>query len=339
MNNLRTGPLIRAVTQPNKAPLNILCMDTHERYQINLAATGHNFFSVKHPKHKFWEEKYGKKPANYTHVDYIHILSDFMHQMDIDVVLSQHKFGQYQFLSGVAQQLDLPLVSLEHTVPPVESFNSKIDKRSNMRGDLDIYLWDYSLKAWHRELDDSTRIIYHGFDTNYWNNYVDSEARVASPMTVVNDFINRDKECGYSLWQEVTKDMPRQVYGTTPGLSKTIDPSTLITEYNNHAIYINTSIVSSLPMSLIEAAACGCAIVTTQTCAIPEIFEHEKNCLMSNDPNKLREYINYLQDNREEAKRLGIEARKCIVEKLPLSKFVDNWNEAFHSAIRRHYEG
>lgn len=335
MSHKTTGPLIRALTQP-KDKLNILCMDTHERYQINLAATGHNFFSVKHPKHKLWNEEYGKKPCNYTHVNHEHALCDFMHQIDIDVILSQHKFGQYQFLSSIARQLDIPLVSLEHTVPPLDAYGHKIDKRTEMRGDLDVYLWDYSINAWQRKLDDSARIIYHGFDTDYWRSEIPVLEREPKILTVVNDFINRDKECGYTLWENVTKDLPRTVYGSTPGLSE--PAKNLVREYNRHQIYINTSIVSSLPMSLIEAAACGCCIVTTPSCAIPEIFTHGENCLMGETAEELRDYTINLLNDPAAMQILAINARKCIMEKLPLDKFVNNWNEAFRAAIRRHYE-
>ena len=97
-------------------------------------------------------------------------------------------------------------------------------------------------------------------------------------------------------------------------------------------IFLNTSTLSPIPMALLEAMSCGCGIVTTETCMIPEIVEHGVNGLMSNNEEELREYTQQLLNDAELSKKLGEEARKTIKEKLSEQKFIDNWNKIFDKA-------
>ena len=88
-----------------------------------------------------------------------------------------------------------------------------------------------------------------------------------------------------------------------------------------------------MPTSLLEAMACGCAVVSTATCMIPEIIEHEKNGLISNDPNELRKFLELLLQDDDLANSLGTEARNTMVEKYNLQRHVDNWNKLFYETI------
>ena len=123
------------------------------------------------------------------------------------------------------------------------------------------------------------------------------------------------------------------VIGDTPGLSKQSESvEDLVTEYQKSQVFLNTSTLSPIPMALLEAMSCGCGIVTTETCMIPEIVEHGVNGLMSNNEEELREYTQQLLNDAELSKKLGEEARKTIKEKLSEQKFIDNWNKIFDKA-------
>ena len=79
--------------------------------------------------------------------------------------------------------------------------------------------------------------------------------------------------------------------------------------------------------------ACGCAVVSTATCMIPEIIEHEKNGLISNDPNELRQFLELLLKDDQLAQHLGQEARNTMVNKYNLTRHIDNWNKIFYATI------
>ena len=79
--------VIRSATRGN-GPLNILTFPTHERYESNLAKTGHNFFSwvernVTKPK---WDEDYAAIPNNYTVLDPNRGVRQIPEFIDIDLV-------------------------------------------------------------------------------------------------------------------------------------------------------------------------------------------------------------------------------------------------------------
>ena len=82
-----------------------------------------------------------------------------------------------------------------------------------------------------------------------------------------------------------------------------------------------------------EAMACGCAIVSTETCMIPEIIDHGKNGFMSNDEQELKRYIKMLLEDDDLRQSMGTEARKTIVESHNLDRFTNEWNILFNKAI------
>jgi glycosyltransferase involved in cell wall biosynthesis len=88
-----------------------------------------------------------------------------------------------------------------------------------------------------------------------------------------------------------------------------------------------------------EAMSCGCAIVTTENCMIPEVVEHGVNGFMSNNPNELREYCQLLLNDKALAATMGSAARKTIVEKYSLESFIKNWSNLFDEASKITFKG
>src|ERR1051325_7622721 len=104
-----------------KRRLNILCMPTHERYETNLAKTGHNFFSLQFPGFKEWHLDCAPLPENYT-VRQVRIIAPGQVNLNIpsikwDYVLSQEKTKQFSEAQNLANHFNVPLISLEHTGP------------------------------------------------------------------------------------------------------------------------------------------------------------------------------------------------------------------------------
>ena len=127
------------------------------------------------------------------------------------------------------------------------------------------------------------------------------------------------------------------MYGNSPGFSEAAkDINHLKQIYQSSRIFYNTSLHSPVPTVLMEAMACGCAIVSTNTCMIPEIIEHGKNGLLSNDPNELRQFLQMLMSNEDLAKQLGEEARKTVVEKFGLKRFIESWNNLLYDTVENY---
>lgn len=319
--------ILRSINNDGSS-LNILSTPTHERYQSNWASLKHVFYLFQHPSFNKWHGKYAKLPKN-------HIMLDggpnqIKPDMKLDLVLSQNKFGNFQVLSQIAEQLNLPLISLEHTLP-VESWNQKIiNQIQKMRGNINVFISEYSVNKWGFSIDDSSvRIIHHGVDIETFkpNCEISKNGKVSS---LVNDWINRDYFCGWSIYQRITKDLPIDPLGDTPGFSKASNGVQDVVKHLQKAqVFVNTSTISPIPTALLEAMACGCVCVSTATCMIPEIIKDGHNGFISNDEKVLRERLEWCLNNPDKTIEIGQNARKTIEDKFSLQVHLDKWNKIF----------
>jgi len=339
MPSSAVSTILRASSKKHGDPLNILTFVTHERYESFLSKTGHNFFSLTTTDTKDWNSHYGPIPSNY------HILKSKdsnirvpLH-LDIDLVLSQSKFGQFQILEQIATRLHLPMVNLEHTLP-VDSWSPEnFNLMKNMTGDINIFITKYNMSQWGYEEGRNFSSIYHGIDTDLFSPSKEDK-REPHALSVVNDWINRDYCCGFNIWKQISEEIPTKVVGDTPGLSepaKSVDD--LVNQYRSSQVFLNTSTLSPIPMSLLEAMSCGCAVVSTNNCAIPEVIKDGENGFFFDNPAEARQKISMLLSNPELARRIGQNARDTILSNFSEGVFIDKWNDIFRRASNMVYTG
>ena len=308
-----------------KDKYDILTFDTHERYQTQLCKTGHNFYSFRYQDCKKWDTSYGEIPENH----YVLPENSIPSAVDFDFIISQSKFGQFQAADTINQHLRIPVVSLEHTLPISNWPKQQLEAFKSMVGDVNVFISEYSAGEWNMKCEN--KVIHHSVDTELFKpSEADKNGKV---LSVVNDFVNRDYCCNYSGWQRITQGLPVKLVGNTPGLSEPAkDIHELASEYQEASVFLNTSTVSPVPTSLLEAMSCGCAVVSTATCMIPEIIDNGVNGYISNDEEDLKGYIKELLDDPSLAVKMGQAARETILEKFSENKFINNWNEIFDLA-------
>lgn len=330
--------LLHRATRGNR-PYNILTSCTHESYEANLCKTGHNFYAWRQKGIKDWRTDYRPLPDNYVLLDGSNPHRQIPLDLKFDFVLSQNKFGQFQILSKLADVLHLPLVSLEHTLPQPDWSENTLNAIKNANGNINIFISEYSRKQWGWA-DNEAEAVHHGIDTDIFApNQLERKNHV---LCVVNDWINRDGPCNFQTFQRVVLEtkLPYKVLGDTPGFSKPAkDTQELINAYQTSRIFLNTSLVSPIPTALLEAMACGCAVVTTATCMIPEIVQDGENGFISNSETTIYNRIKELMENPELAAQLGQKARETIINKFGLETFVSNWNKVFDRAANLVYRG
>jgi len=306
-------------TKPEK--YNILTFPTHERYETQLCKTGHDFYALNIDNAKQWNTQQTPVPINY------HILpkNQLCNYINYDFILVQSKFGQFQLAQNINQQLNIPIICLEHTVPtPQTTPRDQLEQMKNMNGDFNVFISDFSKKAWGIYGE----VIHHGIDSKKFA--PKDNIKNQKVLTIANDFINRDYCLNYSGWKRVTQNLDVQVIGDTKGLSepaKSIDE--LVDAYTSCSVYFNSSTLSPIPTSLLEAMSCGCAVVSTATCMIPEIIKNGYNGFISNDENELRNYLNLVLNDSDLRSILGKNARDTILEMFSEEKFINKWNELF----------
>ena len=328
--------ITRRATRKDGEPLNILTFPTHERYEQSLSNTGHNFYAYMTESSKEWNTEYAPVPQNYHIMDKNLGDNQLPLSVDLDLILSHTYDQQLMIGSQISRHLSVPLVVLCHVLPDIrmspEEQTETIAGCQKITSDAHVFISDYSRRRWGRTAFDS-EVIRHGLDTEFWSPKEDV-VKENHALSVVNYWAGRDWCCGFNLWQRVIEGLPYKVLGDNPGMSS---PATSLEElrsaYRKCQLFVNTSIHSPVPTTLIEAMSCGCAVVSTKNCMIPEIIEHEKNGFMSNDEQELKKYIKMLLEDDDLRESMGVEARKTIVESHNLDRFTNEWNTLFNKTI------
>ena len=317
--------ILRSSTRKDGQRLNVLTFSTHERYQSNMSDVNANFWVINNPKIKSWNLNFSDIPKNHIMLNNIDLITDIPTYIDFDLIISQSKFVQFNLASKIAEYLNIPLVCIEHT----EMFEQR-EKFKDMIGDTNIFISEYSAKTWNANY--AYYVIDHGINNSLFHNK--NIKRENQCLSIVNDWINRDYECGFTLWKDVTKDLPVYVVGDTPNLSKPAkNTEELIDIYNRNSIFLNTSIHSPVPTTLLEAMSCGCCVVSTKNEMIDSFIENGKNGFTSNDKNEIRKYLENCLNNPSMCREIGKNARQTIIDKFCLKTFTKKWDYVLNRSL------
>lgn len=311
---------------------NILTAPTHESYQSNLKVLPQTFWMMQRAGViKPWNE--WSRPVPENHVLLPENQNPFPSHISFDIVLSQNKFGQFQTLKPFADAWSAPLISLEHTWPHPSWPKKHLNDLKALRGDFNVFISEQSCEAWGWSLDDpSVYILRHGIDTRTFSPHSNIK-REKYILTVANDYINRDWCLGYGIYQRVTSGLQVRPVGATPGLSeKTNCTEDLVREYRKAGVFLNTSTYSPIPMSLLEAAACGCPIVTNDTCACGDLIEDGVNGFITSDEKTMKDRLQWMLDHPVEAQEMGNKARQTVEEKFSLDAHIKSWTNLISKA-------
>ena len=323
-NRLVKRDMSKSFGEPEK--YNILTFAAHERYQSQLAKTGHNFYLFQSDGVKNWNNDYAPLPDNH----YILPRETLYKGLSFDMILSHSKFGQFQMSELINKNLGLPIISLEHTVPTPNLKQEWLDEIKNMTGDIDVFISEYSKGVWDLNTDEY-EIVHHSVDTETFKpRSIEKKPYI---LSVVNDFVNRDYCCNYSGWVRITEGLDTRLVGDNEDIgSPASSVDDLVNEYNSAQVFLNTSTFSPIPSVGLEAMACGSAVVSTATCMIPEIIEHGVNGMISNNESELRSYIEQLLSDKDLREKIGKAARETILNKFTEESFLNNWNKIFAKA-------
>ncbi len=338
------GKSIRSATvNYDTDKLNILTFPTHERYETGICLTGHNFYAAHNEGIKTWNSNYAPVPPNYTLFDGALQDQQLPIDIDFDLIMTQNKFAHFKLATHLAAQYHLPILTLEHCVPSDDNWHPDMLKQAReMISEINVHTTHYSLEAWKFDEDnDKFPVIYHGIDMGLFH-ICETVERTVPVLSVCNAMASRPQEVGFELWQTVAQKLVGKIklVGDNPGLSESAaSVKDLVKEYQQAKVFLNTTLVSTIPTCLLEAMACGCAVVTTGTCMIPEVIEHGVNGFMADDVDTLTGYVKQLLDDDELRLKMGQAAKETIAEKFDLDRHVSEWDQVLRRAARKFYKG
>lgn len=330
MPTIVTRHLREAVRQDSE-PLNVLLFGVaHERYLSLLAKTGHNFIVLKGQGLKDWERDFAEVPSNV----YLHDVGRPLPlSLPVDLVMSESRVATFQHAQQTSFQAQIPHVTLEHVQPPPAWGPRQLAPYVQMRGDVDVFISRFSREAWGFG-EGVARVIEHAVDPIFVPPPPGTERQKVA-LSVVNRWRERDAECGWSFWNQAMKELPVAVLGDNPGFSrKASGPQELAAAYGSALLFVNTSQVSPVPMTLLEAGSCGACIVSTRNPMIESVIDDGRNGFLADSPEQMRRIVKDLLDNPSRAEAVGTAASEDIRRRFGLDRFVAEWRAAFEDAFR-----
>lgn len=313
------------VNNINTKELNVLSFPVHERSQSGQMSIGGNWYLLNGEGIKTWDYTYAPLPKNGYIIDKIPTWL----KPRLNCVLSQNKFGQYPLALKISQELQIPLITYEHCFPFPNWSPIQIQQASQCIGHTNLFISEKSMKAWAIKGE----VLRHGIDSELFK--PTEEPRSNKILSVVNDWINRDIQCGYKVWTEVCKGLPTFPVGATPGLSEPAkDLNELVHFYSTHEIFVCTALSSPISTSLLEAAACECACVSFNFGIESELITHGETGFLCNTPQEMRHYLELLLKDRALCRKLGKNARQAVLEKFSMHKYRENFKSIIMRTIK-----
>lgn len=332
------GSILRAASRKPGESLNILTACTHERYETNWAKSGHRFWAYRSDKVKDWNTTFAPVPENYVLLDPSKGPQQLPPDIEFDLVVSQNKAGAYQTLAPIANQLQVPLLCLEHTQPHPSWSPYLLAQLKAMRGHRNFFISEFSRNAWGWS-EDEADVIHHGCDTD---TFKDAPCkRGQHVLSVVNQLRERDWCCGYRFWEEATKGLNRLHIGDSPdGWSKpAASVADLVQRYRECAVFVDTAAASPIPSVVIEAMSVGCIVVSRGNAMIPEVISDGRNGFIREDPVEMRKLLAEIIAEPARFDHVREAARCTILERFSLERFVRDWDRTLRAAADTPWTG
>ena len=306
--------------------LNILIWHIHGSYLNALARIEHNWYRPVKPGRP---EGYGGRGRTFDMPDYVReVPSELVRELELDLVICQtpknYFEDRYEVLSK--KQLRLPVIYLEHNTSKPHACDTRhpIDDPEVLL----VHVTHYNRLMWDNGRT-PTAVIEHSVAIDPDIRY---SGQLARGITVANGMQKRPRISGYDLFLQAREKLPLDAAGME---TEVFDGLGDIPYRNLHRFIADYRFLfspmryTSLPLAVIEAMTIGMPVVALATTELPRAITNGENGFISCDIDELIEHMRFLLANREEAARLGRNARAMAQERFGLDRFVRDWNRAF----------
>lgn len=318
-----------AVNRGSK-PLRIASNACHEGFQLSLSKCNTEWVLLPSPEGKTWDNDYRKMPSNV-----IEVSQEQFNNIDyIDLTMS-HTIAQRSEMQNISDFFSIKHINLNHIYPNPEINERCLRelKKQNERA-ISVFTTKHQAEEWGYS-ENECKIINHGIDCSHFNGWNPKNSKI---LTVGNYYKERGSELGYDLYDLVKRKIGAQSFlhvgKSTDGSSMVAkDYSELAEIYRTSFVFLNTCHRSVLPTVLLEAMATGMPVITKENPTIKQIINHGENGFIANTADEICDYLISLDKDIELARKIGQGARKTVLEKYNMDKFISEWEALFKENI------
>lgn len=306
--------------------LNILIWHIHGSYLNALARIEHNWYLPVKPARP---EGYGGRGPTFDLPEYMReVPAERVRDLHLDLVICQTPKNYFEdrleLLSD--EQRRLPVIYLEHNTPKPGAVDTRhpIDDPEVLL----VHVTHYNRLMWDNGRTPTT-VIEHSVALDPAIHYRGSRE---SGITIANGMQKRPRIAGYDIFLQVRQQVPLEVVGMQTeefgGLGDVPyrDLHRLVADYR---FLFSPMRYTSLPLAVIEAMTIGMPVVALATTELPTVISHGETGFVSCNIAELIEDMSFLLSSREEAFRLGKNARAVARERFGLDRFIRDWNGVF----------
>jgi glycosyltransferase involved in cell wall biosynthesis len=279
-------------------------------------------------------EGYGGRGPTFDLPEYVReVPADLVRDLDLDLIIYQtpKNYFEDQFEILSAEQQRLPKIYLEHNTPKPNAVDTRhpVDDPNVLL----VHVTHYNRLMWDNGRT-PTMVIEHSVAIDPSIRY---SGHLQRGITVVNGMQKRPRIAGYDLFLQAQQMLPLDAVGMETeaigGLGD-VPYRELHHLVAGYRFLFSPIRYTSLPLAVIEAMTIGMPVVALATTELPTVIESGKTGYVSCDIDQLVNYMRYLLVDREEAYRLGENARTVALTRFGLDRFIKDWNHAFELAAQ-----
>ncbi len=317
--------------------MNILSFNWHTPYLSLLAQLDHSFevapASKEGASDVSWHETMRPLRPNVTPITTPQALDRLKRNNYYDLILA-HNVMDLVF----TKEFSLPKILVFHTklVAEAEISNKRDVIPSYREAVRELVSGVYCVFIAHTKRYDwgiPGEVIMPGIDTSLYGGYTGEIARV---LRVGNQIKLRDLTSGYSIQEEVLRDLPSIAIGDNPdipGARPSRDWEDLKQAYRENRLFLNTNIPpweDGYNLGMIEAMATGMPVVSLANPVSP--LTDGIDGFISDDIETLRSRVEQLLVDVDLAWSIGAEGKRTVEKIFPMTRFLEKWERAIQRA-------
>jgi hypothetical protein len=322
-----TGSILRGIQrqiEPNKK-LNIILFSSpvYEKYNYQLAKTGHNFYLWTENFNSSWQKAHLAKPSNIYHLPANQVVLD--QTIDFDFIIIHNRFEQFDIARTISLALHLPIVGIHHNNPIAGLTNDrdqiiKLDRAKHAEIVRRMpHIHAYDLDTLMVNWGNPGSVICPGIEIESFQEAKPIPNRCIIPLIPNQRLVN-------SMVQTVSSIMPVAV------IQPVWSELELINQYNQGDIFLNLSDYY-IDIRLLEAIASKCIVVSRPSIILSQFFETGEEILFAESEEVLKQTLRYIVHNSSHVQTIKEKAFKKVEEHCQISTFIDNWQTLFNQIL------